>query len=120
MTFGTGAVKVTPGHDPNDYEVGLRHKLPMPELFTDEGEINDFGGEFKVFCHCGAFLLNFVQGLKRFDARNAVIEGLKTKGLYRGIKPNKMRLSVCSRYGQEKCRDFYIVVLDPRTLLSPD
>ena len=50
MKFGTGAVKVTPGHDQDDYQAGLRNNLHMPplELFTDEGEINENGGEFKV------------------------------------------------------------------------
>lgn len=63
---GTGAVKVTPGHDPNDFECGVRNNLPMPELFTDDGLINEVGGEFK--------------GMKRFDARVAVLEKLKEKG----------------------------------------
>eukprot|EP01111_Echinosteliopsis_oligospora_P002183 TRINITY_DN1317_c0_g1_i3.p1 TRINITY_DN1317_c0_g1~~TRINITY_DN1317_c0_g1_i3.p1 ORF type:complete len:792 (-),score=272.76 TRINITY_DN1317_c0_g1_i3:680-2908(-) len=84
MSFGTGAVKVTPAHDPNDYEVGLRHKLPMPELFTDEGRIGPFGG--KEF-----------EGMMRFDARDKVIKRLADMGLYKGIKPNAMRLGICSR-----------------------
>ncbi len=46
--FGTGAVKITPAHDPNDYEVGLRHKLPFINILTDDGYINDNGGRFKV------------------------------------------------------------------------
>ncbi|KAF2073308.1 hypothetical protein CYY_005385 [Polysphondylium violaceum] len=81
--FGTGVVKVTPAHDHNDYETGLRHKLEMINLFTDEGLINENGGEFK--------------GMKRFDARNAIIEALKKKNLYKGMKDNKMRLGICSR-----------------------
>ena len=48
MDFGTGAVKITPAHDPNDYEVGVRHKLPFVNIFTDEGIVNENGGEFKV------------------------------------------------------------------------
>ncbi len=51
--FGTGAVKITPAHDPNDYEVGKRHNLPFINILTDEGYINDNGGEFKV----GSYLL---------------------------------------------------------------
>ncbi|EGG19377.1 valyl tRNA synthetase [Cavenderia fasciculata] len=82
-SFGTGVVKVTPAHDPNDYETGLRHNLPMINLFTDEGLINENGGQFK--------------GLKRFDARNAVIKALEEKGCYKGMKDNKMRIGVCSR-----------------------
>jgi valyl-tRNA synthetase len=69
LNFGTGAVKVTPGHDPNDFECGVRNKLPMPELFTDSGEINEVGGPL-------------FQGMKRFDARNAVLEKLKEKGQF--------------------------------------
>ncbi|KYQ93821.1 valyl tRNA synthetase [Tieghemostelium lacteum] len=84
LGFGTGAVKVTPAHDPNDYECGQRKNLAMINLFTDEGLINENGGErFK--------------GLKRFDARNEVIKALQEKGLYRGMTDNKMRIGVCSR-----------------------
>ncbi len=67
MSFGTGAVKLTPGHDPHDYEAGIRHNLPMPELFTDSGEVNEVGG-------------SLFQGMKRFDARYEVLEQLKKKG----------------------------------------
>ncbi|EGC32719.1 hypothetical protein DICPUDRAFT_49396 [Dictyostelium purpureum] len=81
--FGTGVVKITPSHDPNDYETALRHKLEFINLFTDEGIINENGGKFA--------------GMKRFDCRNAVVEALKEKGLYKGMKDNKMRLGICSR-----------------------
>lgn len=56
MTFGTGAVKVTPGHDANDFNCGLRHHLPQISVFTDEGRINENGGKY-----CGVM---------RFDCRN--------------------------------------------------
>lgn len=48
MEFGTGAVKITPAHDPNDYEVGKRHNLPFLNIFTDDGYIVDGYGQFKV------------------------------------------------------------------------
>eukprot|EP01133_Synstelium_polycarpum_P014797 gene14797-17491_t len=84
MTFGTGVVKITPAHDNNDHETGIRHGLPMINMFTDEGLINENGGEeFK--------------GLPRFDARNKVVEALKAKNLFRGMKDNKMRIGFCSR-----------------------
>eukprot|EP01119_Soliformovum_irregulare_P003020 TRINITY_DN1329_c0_g1_i1.p1 TRINITY_DN1329_c0_g1~~TRINITY_DN1329_c0_g1_i1.p1 ORF type:complete len:1040 (-),score=311.70 TRINITY_DN1329_c0_g1_i1:558-3677(-) len=83
--FGTGAVKVTPAHDPNDYQCGKRHGLELITIFTDDGKINENGGQF--------------QGLKRFDARSAVIEALKKEGLYRGLKDNKMSIGICSRSG---------------------
>uniref|UniRef100_A0A915A9X0 Valine--tRNA ligase n=1 Tax=Parascaris univalens TaxID=6257 RepID=A0A915A9X0_PARUN len=81
--FGTGAVKITPAHDHNDYGVGVRHNLPFITIFTDDGEMNDKCGEFK--------------GMKRFEAREAVLEALKKKGLYRDVKDNPMIVPICSR-----------------------
>jgi len=85
MNFGTGAVKITPAHDPNDYECGKRHKLEFITILTEDGAINDKGGQFK--------------GMMRYDARIAVEEALKKKGLFKGKEPNKMRLALCSRSG---------------------
>lgn len=48
MDFGTGAVKITPAHDPNDYEVGKRHSLPFINIFTDDGHIVEGYGQFTV------------------------------------------------------------------------
>ncbi|XXG89905.1 hypothetical protein AAC387_Pa12g1796 [Persea americana] len=82
--FGTGAVKITPAHDPNDFEVGKRHNIDFINIFTDDGKINSNGGsEF--------------EGMPRFIARAALIEALKNKGLYRGSQNNEMRLGTCSR-----------------------
>ncbi|XP_044506474.1 valine--tRNA ligase, mitochondrial 1-like isoform X2 [Mangifera indica] len=82
--FGTGAVKITPAHDPNDFEVGKRHNLEFINIFSDDGKINCNGGsEF--------------EGMLRFEARVAVTEALQKKGLYRGAKNNEMRLGRCSR-----------------------
>ncbi|UMB71250.1 valine--tRNA ligase [Mycobacterium paraterrae] len=64
--FGTGAVKVTPAHDPNDFEIGLRHKLPMPTMLDTRGRIADTGTKF--------------DGLDRFDARIKVREELAAQG----------------------------------------
>lgn len=55
MEYGTGAVKITPAHDPNDYNCGIRHNLEMINILTDEGLINENGGKYK--------------GMKRFDCR---------------------------------------------------
>ncbi|CAL5082726.1 unnamed protein product [Urochloa decumbens] len=83
-TFGTGAVKITPAHDPNDFEVGKRHNLEFINIFTDDGKINSNGGaQF--------------EGMPRFTARVAVIKALKEKGLYKDTKKNEMSLGVCSR-----------------------
>ena len=65
--FGTGCVKVTPAHDPNDFAIGQRHDLPQITVMNKDGTMNDMAGPFK--------------GLDRFDARKAVIEGLKKKKL---------------------------------------
>jgi len=81
--FGTGAVKITPAHDPNDYECGKRNNLPFITIFTDEGMVSPGCGKFS--------------GMKRFDARKAVLAALEEKGLYRETKDNPMVVPVCSR-----------------------
>jgi len=81
--FGTGAVKITPSHDPNDYECGKRNNLPFINIFTDDGNVAD---------NCGQF-----SGMKRFDARKAVLAALTEKGLYRETKDNPMVVPVCNR-----------------------
>lgn len=83
MGFGTGAVKITPAHDPNDYEVGKRHNLPFITIFTDDGFIVGDYGEFT--------------GMKRFDARKAVLAALQAKGLYKETVDNPMVVPICSR-----------------------
>jgi valyl-tRNA synthetase len=80
-----GAVKITPAHDFNDYKVGVRQNLEFINIFTDDGKINEYGGPF--------------QGLQRFDARVAVLEALKEKGLYVKTEDNKMVLPMCGRSG---------------------
>ncbi|XP_046370269.2 valine--tRNA ligase-like [Haliotis rufescens] len=81
--FGTGAVKITPAHDHNDYEVGVRHKLERLNIIDEKGNITG---------DCGQFT-----GMKRFDARIAVLQALKDKGLYRDTKDNPMVVPTCSR-----------------------
>ncbi|KAL8283096.1 hypothetical protein RQP46_005874 [Phenoliferia psychrophenolica] len=86
MNFGTGAVKMTPAHDPNDYEVGLRHKLEFINILNDDGTLNaNAGPQF--------------QGMKRFHARVAVLDALKLKGLYVGDADNPMSIPICSKSG---------------------
>ncbi|CAK4081064.1 unnamed protein product [Aphanomyces euteiches] len=85
MSFGTGAVKITPAHDPNDYECGKRHNLEFITVIDDDGKINPNGGEFA--------------GMMRYDARVAVEKALTAKGLFHGKVDNKMRLGICSRSG---------------------
>ncbi len=85
MSFGTGAVKVTPAHDPNDYTCGKRHGLDFIIVLTEDGKIASNGGQFA--------------GMMRYDARIAMEKELQTLGLYRGKEVNKMRLGLCSRSG---------------------
>lgn len=85
MTFGTGAVKITPAHDPNDYEVGKRHNLPFINILNDDGTLNEHAGKFA--------------GMRRFTARRAVVDALKELGLYVETKDNPMTVPVCSRSG---------------------
>ncbi|WP_159564359.1 valine--tRNA ligase [Streptococcus halichoeri] len=64
--FGTGVVKITPAHDPNDFEVGQRHNLPQVNVMNDDGTMNELAGEFA--------------GMDRFEARKATVEKLKAIG----------------------------------------
>ena len=86
MEFGTGAVKITPAHDQNDYHTGERNKLEFVNILTDNGFLNE---------KCGTQW----EGTKRFDARSKVIEGLKEKGLLIEQKDNEMTIPLCSRSG---------------------
>ncbi|CAD5228298.1 unnamed protein product [Bursaphelenchus okinawaensis] len=81
--FGTGCVKITPAHDPNDYDVGVRHNLPMINILSDDGNLLDNCGEFS--------------GLPRFTARKLVSEKLDKLGLLRGSVDNPMVVPMCSR-----------------------
>ncbi len=83
--FGTGAVKVTPAHDPNDFEVGKRHDLPFINILNTDGTINEAGGPFA--------------GMDRFDARAAVKAKLAELGLDRGTKDHVMVLPRSQRSG---------------------
>lgn len=68
MEFGTGVVKITPAHDPNDFEVGERHNLPKINILNDDGTINANGGKF--------------EGMDRYDARKQIVEELDEMGLF--------------------------------------
>jgi valyl-tRNA synthetase len=67
MEFGTGGVKITPAHDPNDFEVGKRHNLPVINVMNDDATINENGGKFA--------------GMDRYEARKAIVEELDQMGL---------------------------------------
>ena len=83
LGFGTGAVKITPAHDPNDFEVGQRHNLPVIRIMDDAGIINEQGGKY--------------QGLDRDAARKAVVADLEECGLMVKIEPYKHNVGQCYR-----------------------
>ena len=81
--FGTGAVKITPAHDNDDYETGKRHDLPMITVLDDAARINENGAEFA--------------GLDRYEARRQIVEALQARGDMESIKPHEMLLGRCQR-----------------------
>jgi valyl-tRNA synthetase len=83
--FGTGAVKLTPAHDYNDFNLGKKHNLPFVNILNEDGTLNGNAGHYA--------------GEKRFNARYKVIEELKTLGLYTKQESNKMVIPICSRSG---------------------
>ncbi|KAM3438910.1 hypothetical protein MY4824_002980 [Beauveria thailandica] len=83
MDFGTGAVKLTPAHDANDFALGQRHKLEFINILNDDGLMNENAGPFK--------------GQKRFDVRYSIQDALKEKGLYVDKKDNAMKVPMCSK-----------------------
>ena len=83
MDFGTGVVKITPAHDPNDFEVGLRHSLPVINVMTDDAKINEQGGKY--------------QGMDRYEARKAVVADLEEQGFLVKIEPINHNVGSCYR-----------------------
>ncbi len=83
MEFGTGAVKITPAHDPNDYEVGMRHNLPMIRVLNDDGTVNELGGKYA--------------GLERYEARKQIVADLEAQGLLIKIEDHPHNVGQCYR-----------------------
>lgn len=81
--FGTGAVKITPAHDPNDFEVGLRHNLPLIRVMNDDGTMNELTGDFA--------------GLDRYEARKQIVSKMESLGLLVKIQPHVHNVGHCSR-----------------------
>lgn len=81
--FGSGAVKITPAHDPKDFEVGVTHGLEFINIFTDDGRVNENGGPY--------------EGMKRFDVRYLIEEDLKTLGLFVEKRENPMTVPLSER-----------------------
>jgi len=83
MDFGTGVVKITPAHDPNDFEVGLRHDLPMIDVMDKKACINEKGGKYA--------------GLSTVEARKQIVKDLEEGGYLAGTEPIKHNVGTCSR-----------------------
>lgn len=95
MEFGTGAVKLTPAHDTNDFALGQRHNLEFINILTDDGLMNENAGSYA--------------GQKRFDVRYSIQDALKEKGLYVDKKDNAMKVPMCS-----KSKDVIEPILKPQ------
>jgi valyl-tRNA synthetase len=87
--FGTGFVKVTPAHDANDFEIGLRHKLEMPLIMTEDGKMGGPGSEGRV--------PQELRGLDRFDARKKIVKLLEAQGLLVKTEPYRHAVRRCYR-----------------------
>ncbi len=81
--FGTGVVKITPAHDPNDFEVGLRHGLEILNVMTDNARINENGGQYA--------------GLDRFEARKTMVRDLEGQGYLIKTEPHNHNVGTCYR-----------------------
>lgn len=93
--FGTGAVKLTPAHDFNDYNLGQTHKLEFINILNEDGTLNSNAGPF--------------EGQKRFDARYNVVEELTKLGLFVKKEPNAMKIPLC-----EKSKDVIEPMIKPQ------
>ncbi|KAJ1863978.1 valine--tRNA ligase [Coemansia sp. RSA 2703] len=95
MEFGTGAVKITPAHDHNDYQMGKRHNLEFINLLNEDGTYNNNAGPYK--------------GMLRFHVRKQIVEDLKAKGLYIDTTENPMSVPIC-----EKSKDIIEPMIKPQ------
>ena len=83
MDFGTGCVKMTPAHDPNDFEVGLRHNLEVIRVLDDNGVVNSYGGKY--------------EGMDRYEARKAIVADLESLGYLVKIDDHAHNVGTCYR-----------------------
>ena len=87
LEFGTGCVKMTPAHDPNDFEVGLRHNLESIRVLDDNGTVNENGGKY--------------QGLDRYEARKVIVADLDALGLLEKVEDHQHNVGTCYRCGTD-------------------
>ena len=85
MEFGTGVVKITPAHDPNDFEVGLRHNLPVINVMDDTAHMNSNAGKY--------------EGMDRYECRKAIVADLEAEGFLVKIEPHSHNVGTCYRCG---------------------
>ncbi|MGI6264566.1 MAG: valine--tRNA ligase [Acutalibacteraceae bacterium] len=85
MDFGTGVVKITPAHDPNDFEVGQRHDLPVITVTTEDGHMNELAGKYA--------------GMTLAECRKAIVKDLQEQGYLLKIEPHKHNVGTCYRCG---------------------
>ncbi len=85
IDFGTGVVKITPAHDPNDFEVGLRHNLPVINIMTDDAHIVEGYGKYS--------------GMDRYEAREAIVKDLEAEGALVKIEDHEHNVGTCYRCG---------------------
>jgi valyl-tRNA synthetase len=100
--FGTGAVKVTPAHDPNDFQAGLRHNLPQIDVMDERAHMNQNAGPYA--------------GLDRFEARKRVVADLEAQGFLVGIKDYTISLGKCDRSGtvvEPRLSEQWFVKIEP-------
>jgi len=100
--FGTGAVKVTPAHDPNDFQAGLRHNLPQIDVMDERAHLNENAGPYA--------------GLDRFAARKRVLEDLEAQGFLVGTKDYTISLGKCDRSGtvvEPRLSEQWFVKIEP-------
>jgi valyl-tRNA synthetase len=100
--FGTGCLKVTPAHDPNDFQIGLRNDLELIEVIDENAKINENGGKYA--------------GLDRYEAREAVVNDLKEKGYLEKIETMQHSVGKCYRCGtvvEPSLSDQWYVKMEP-------
>ncbi len=102
MDFGTGVVKITPAHDPNDFEVGLRHNLPVINVMTDDAKIV---ADYPKYA-----------GMDRYDARKAIVEDLEAEGALIKVEDHAHNVGTCYRCGttvEPKVSTQWFVKMEP-------
>ncbi len=108
-TFGSGAVKITPAHDPNDFEVGSRHLLPMPVVIAPTGEMREVAD-------ADGRVPEFLRGLDRFAARERIVEMLRADGRLRTVERHDHAVRHCYRCDtvvEPRLSDQWFVRMEP-------